>query len=186
MATYIGAKIGDRLLGSVRIIRSHSLPIEKSFSYQLPPEVQHIDSDATVELSRLVIERTPADEDVPRNIVMLFLADIGLLEAQTKGSRLGVMYLKNKLLNKMRLLRLPIRTLQTFTCTYPQDGPMAPYFFNQPDNLVTPGYFVLEEIEAFLHTVLRNKNIFSVATDGKTYSLKKSMYNRFLSSLGIL
>lgn len=179
---YIGAQSNGRLLGSMRLIDTTPLPLFKTFSFETP--AQFSNAQKMGELSRLVVERTGDDKHIPRNILMLFLADVALQYAQTHGYDKGCAYIKQKLVSKLRLLRMPFVSVPEFSCTYPHDGMMAPYFYNQPDDVPQPCFFDVLEVSEFLHSVVRNPSLFE--QNGTQYTLRNTLYRKFLSSLGVL
>lgn len=185
--TYIGAWCGDRLLGSVRAIRSDILPIEKFFEFRKPVSIENYNTNQSMELSRLVIERTDGDKDIPRNIVMLFMTDMLLDLAQEANLQIGYAYLKERLINKMRLLRMPTTTIGEHTCIYPKDGPMSPYFYDHSDDMPIPSFFIIDEIDDYMNNILSNKHMFDIIDEEqKKYRLKNSVYNKFLKTLKVL
>ncbi len=183
-STYIGAFVDGYLLASIRVVLSDPLPIEKFFKFAKPDKIKNKNS---IELSRLVIERTKAHKNIPRNIVMLFLADMTLDVARELNAQVGYAYLKEKLINKMRLLRMPVTSIDDFTCVYPKSSPMAPYFHDQKDDMPVPSFFMIDEIDEYLDSVLRNKKMFNIIDEKQQeYELKNSLYNKFLKTSGIL
>ncbi len=182
IATYVGISLDGRLLGSMRLLHTSPLPLFKTFTFNTPEQFNS--AKKMGELSRLVVERTKEDSFIPRNVLMLFLADVALTYAQKEGFDVGCAYIKSKLIGKLRLLRMPFTSLQDFSCAYPKDGMMAPYFYNQPDDVPVPCFFHVTDIATFLHEVLRNTSLFEQS--GTNYTLRNTLYRKFLSTLGVL
>ncbi|MDP2650233.1 MAG: acyl-homoserine-lactone synthase [bacterium] len=181
---YIGAFTGGRIIGSLRLVRTHPLPIRRYFDFTVPNAVQGIPENQIFEISRLVVERTDEDGGIPRNIILLFLADATLAYAHQQNTKVAYAYIKERLLKKLARLRFPVERIGNFTCTYPHDGVMAPYFYGQPDDSAIPTVLAFDTVQEYLDATLRSGRMFDV-TDG-TYSLRDSVFNRFLSRLGIL
>ena len=186
LSTHIAALRGDRLIGSIRLIHTDPLPIERFFTFEKPDDVGKFTTKEECELSRLVIERTDDDRVIPRNILMLFMANIAHEVAQEHGYKVVYAYVKKRLLKKLNLLRSPFKEIDTYMCTYPQDGFMAPYFYEQEDDPVIPAYTNVDEGSAFLDAIVRDKNLFDYNEATHTYTLRHTMYTRFLRHLGIV
>ena len=184
--TYFGVTREDgRLIGSVRLIRSLKFPMESFFTYDLPASLTHIPHDKTAEMSRLVVERTEADHMIPRNLILLMLSKSLLDTAREEGIDVGYAFLKRRLVKKLRLLNIPFEHLEPFTCIYPADGPMAPYFYAEPEDGAVPSYFIVQEVEKYIDDVFNNSHIFEHQSP-TAYALKHSAFNTFLHLLGIM
>lgn len=184
-STYVVAKRGERVIGSLRLIHGTSLPIHKYFDFTEPASFSQIPTVERAELSRLVVERLqPVDVDIPRNIIMLMLVKVVTDEARQRGLRIGYAYLKASLIRKLRLLRFPYQLIDSYACTYPETGFMHPYFSDAGDS-VTPGYFFLDEVENYLDYFFVQQHLLE-RTDDRSYALKHDAFNGVLKMLGIL
>lgn len=181
-ATHVVALRDGRLVGSLRILSADTLPLDTFFSYTFPTDDALL---SRAEISRLVVERSENDKDIPRNAIMLFLMDVALRVAKEKGIALGVAYIKQRLLKKLALLRFPVTSVADCTCRYPHDGFMAPYFYGQPDDLPIPSYVHVDEAEKVLDSYIRSGRLFEQKSDGM-FVLRSTLYTEVLKKLGIL
>lgn len=185
-SVYYGAFIGERLLGSVRVVRTSPLPIETFFTFQVPQDIKAVPAKERCEIGRLVVERKhPDDTVIPRNIVMLFLIKALVdREASETKTPIAYAYLTSALLRKLTILGIPVHTLKNVQCLYPRVGPMHGYFYSEKGAIV-PAYFVVAEIRAYLDSLVTSKRMFDqIGPD--SYHLRHSLFNKFLSTLGIL
>jgi N-acyl-L-homoserine lactone synthetase len=182
--TYVVAKRDERLVGSLRLIEATVLPIEVYFKFKLPKKA--LDKlERRAEISRLIVERLhPADDLIPRNLIMLSLVQALVEEAMQRDIELGVAYVKQSLLRKLRRLRFPIHVISESKCVYPKNGPMAPYFYSKKDP-VSPAYFYIDEVNAYLLSVFHGR-FFAKSKEAHMFTLRKDMFNSMLSALGIL
>lgn len=183
--TYVAALNGDsRMLGSIRLIQAEKLPIQRFFTFETPSCMTG-DYRRHGELSRFVIERKhPDDDHVPRNILLLFMVKVLLEIAHERQLICTYAYLKESLLKKMSLLRLPVGIIPEYTCVYPKDGPMAGYFYS--DEPVVPAYFDVEAVRTYINDTLHDPKMFEFDDARRVYTLRHSIYNSFLKTLGII
>jgi hypothetical protein len=173
---------GERLLGSLRLIQSAALPIDDCFTFNLPKKAREFDR---AEISRLVVERNhPVDDFIPRNLIMLLLIKSVVSYAKQNDLGLGVAYVKQSLLQKLRLLRFPIHLLKEYKCIYPKNGPMIKYFSDNKDP-ARPAFFYIEEVDAYVSKLFHSR-LFLQKGSRNVYQLRQDMFNSVLKTLGIL
>ncbi len=172
-----------RLLGSVRMINSTKLPIQTFFDFGVNSNFPEIPRGKLVELSRIVVCRRDSDSYIPRNILIVFMSKILVDVAIKNDFRIGLAYLKESLLKKILMLKMPVTVITDYKCIYPEGGFMSKYFYKDRDS-VTPAFFILGDFLRYLDDILVNKNLFECVDN--TYTLHNTMYTRFLKSLRIL
>lgn len=153
-AVYFMALLGDGgtaswLLGSARLVlgesrRGFQFPAEGAFEFELPSAFREIPVDQRAEVSRLVTE------PVQGVLIGGLLTPLGLIQAltlhaQRQGIRLGLSIMKARLLRVLHGAGLPFHELTPARVTYPTDGPMAGYFFSNPDPAI-PVCWLADEI----------------------------------------
>jgi len=181
---YFIAKIEDRIIGSVRLIRDYYLPTEKDFKFEEPEEMKKIPREQRGETGRLVI--TPYSKEIylPRNIILLFLIDCLLefsVESHIAG---GYSFVKSSLLNKLNKLEMPIHIIKNYIQVYPKDGILYKYF-NQEDDKVIPIYIFTDEVKKYLNGLINNRKMFEKISE-KKFILRENLYNGFLKFLKII
>ena len=66
-----------RLLASIRLINTETLPIQKSYTFTSESNYHVLPHDSDIEFSRLVVERVRGEDDyIPRNVLMIFMGKI--------------------------------------------------------------------------------------------------------------
>lgn len=185
-SVYFGAMIENRLLGYIRLIRvpQKDLPITDNFSFSVPEELVNVPDTAVGEIGRLVIDKYSDSAYLPRNLVLLFLTSCIVEFSEKNSITHAYAFLKKRLLEKLDRLRLPYKKIEPFTLTYPEDGPMAPYFYNEQDP-ACPAYIRLGDMERFLEKTVRNKLLFSQKEKNK-FTLEDNLYTKFLKTARII
>ena len=185
-SVHIAAVRDNRLLGSLRLIHTDPLPITSFFDFEEPKGIEAVPIEKKCEISRLVVERSEDDYDIPRNILMLLMTSVAQEVARDKGYEITYAYVKDKLLSKLNLLKSPFAKISDFECIYPKDGLMAPYFYDQADDPVIPVYTTVEEGIKFLDGILGNSHLFTYDKETNGYEMRDTMYMGFLKRLGIV
>lgn len=181
---YVCAYIKDRLLGCMRLVYGPDMPILKYFTID-SQEISGIDISKSFEIGRLVIQRTEQDRQIPKNIVMMMMFLLAAQTAEEQKIPIAFAYIKQKLLGKLSLLRLKVHTFKKFSCVYPRDGKMNRYFYN-PSDAPIPAYISLHDARIFCENILSNESLFIRNAENTEYTLRKTLYEKFLRSLGIL
>jgi len=181
--TYFIAKLDDKILGTVRLIKDDFLPTEKEcFKFNEPEEMKKIPRNQRVELGRLVI--IPPDKDrkiyLPRNLIMLFLINTLVTWGIENNILAGYAFIKEKLKIKLNKLKAPIQLIKDYAQIYPKDGIIYGYF-NQEDDKAIPIYFITQEFKDFI-----DKKSYMFEKEGNKFILKENLYNKFLRLLKII
>lgn len=175
---YFVAMVGNRAIGFVRLVKP-PLPIQAAYTFRVPNEL----ADAEVyELGRLVVDRYSDDVHTPRNIILLFLTLCLAEYCEDNKINYAYAFLKKKLMKKLKTLGMPFTLVTPFTLTYPVDGPMAPYFYNDEDP-AEPSYFTLQAVNTFLDETV--KSLF-IQVEPDHYKLQATLYTRFLKTIGVI
>ncbi len=181
---YFIAKIDNKIIGNVRLIKDNTLPTEKCFKFKEPAEIKKIPRDKRGELSRLIVIPYSKKEYLPRHLILFFLIN-SVIEFSFKNEILGgYSFITKKLYNKLKKLRVPIHTINSYIKIYPKEGILYPYF-HQKDNPIIPIYYLRDEVGVFIENIFNKKNIFGKLTKNK-FVLKNTLYTRFLRSLKII
>lgn len=183
---YFIAKIDDKIIGTVRLIRDYYLPTEKEcFDFKEPQDMAKISRTQRAEIGRLiVIPHKINGQYLPRHLGMLFLMD-ALLKYATQNNILGgYAFIKSKLEKKLVKIKIPFHIINPHTQIYPQNGVIYKYF-NQKDDPVVPIYFINGEVQKRLDEILGNKLMFKKIGEDN-FVLRENFYNRFLKLLKII
>jgi len=181
---YFIAKIDDRIIGSVRLIRDHYLPTEKDFKFEEPEEMKNISREQRGEVGRLVITPYSKETYLPRNIILLFLIDCLLKFSVENNIEGGYSFVKSSLLDKLNKLKMPIHMIKSYLQVYPRDGILYKYF-NQENDKVIPIYIFIDEVKKYLDSLINNRKMFEKISE-KRFVLKENLYNGFLKFLKII
>ncbi len=181
---YFIAKFNEKIIGSVRLIRTEVLPTEHYFEFKEPEEVAKIPREKRAELSRLTVAPYLHGVYLPRNIVFLLLLYVLVDYAQKNRIDGGYSFVKNSLREKMIKLKMPMNIIEDFSVCYPSDGILYNYFYNQPENKVFPIYFLTDDFKKYLDNLLENKRLFSFSEN--EVILKTNLYTKFLKTLKII
>lgn len=177
------AKLNDKILGTVRLIKDEYLPTEKEcFKFGEPEEMKKIPRNQRAELGRLVI--IPPDKDrniyLPRNLIMLFLINTLVTWGIENNILAGYAFIKEKLKIKLNKLKAPIHLIKDYTQIYPEDGIIYGYF-SQEDDKAIPIYFITQEFKDFI-----DKKSYMFKKEGHKFILRENLYNKFLRLLKII
>lgn len=183
---YFFARYEDKIIGSIRLIVSDRLPTEDVFSFEEPVEIKKIKKINRVEFGRFIV--IPPDEKnglyFPRNLIMLFLINIlgrYCLDNEFYG---GYSFIKKRLRDKMRSLRMPIHEINNYKQCVDKDDVLFNYF-NQKDDDVIPIYFLTNEFVKFSEDHIENTHIFT-KIDNTSFALNSNIYTNFLKNLKII
>lgn len=183
---YFIAKIDNRIIGTLRLIKDDNLPMEKDcFSFKEPIAIKKFSKNQRREISRLVI--IPYDKEkkqyLPRNIVLLFLVKSLIDFSSENNIYAGYSFVTKSLYVKLKKLKMPIHIINKYKQIYPPNGLLYPYF-SKKDNPIIPIYYLKEEVEEYIDGLLK-KGIFKIINNNK-FVLKSSLYNKILKLLGII
>ncbi len=182
-SVYFIAKVEDRILGFVRLIQGKNLPIKNNYTFTPPEDISSSDRKHTVELGRLIIDKYSEDQYFPRNIILLFLISVLVEYCKENSIYFAYSFLKQRLIKKLNLLKIPHVIFNKYILKYPKTGPMAPYFFDESDPAL-PGYFKLQDMQKYVDKTLKNKLLFKKS--GDTFFLKRNLYTKFLKTAGVI
>ncbi len=148
--TYFIAKISDRIVGSVRMIRTAKLPIEKDcFSFREPEQIQSIPRDKRIELGRLIATPYNQEQNIyfPRHAVMLGLFISMLRFARGEKIQGGYAFVKKGLYTKLQRVHMPIYAITSAKKIY-GDGILYKYFYEGEE--VIPLFFLAKDVMRIL------------------------------------
>lgn len=177
------AKIENKIIACVRIIKDIPLPTEIFFSFSPQKLIEEIDPKNRCELGRLIIIPPSKEkkEYLPRGLVMLLLfsvlADYGI-ENNLKG---GYSFVKNSLEIKMSKRKMPFKKIDIFEINYPDTGVLYNYF-NQKNDSVIPIFFVTQDFINYTQRFINNKFLFK-RQDKKNLILRSNFYVKILQFL---
>lgn len=183
-SVYFIAKMGDEIIGTVRLILDNPLPTQKDFSFQEPEEIKEISPMRRGELGRLISVPYKKNIYLPRHLVLLFLLVSVAVYSEENGILGGYSFVTTKLYDKIKKLKVPFKVVEEFEQIYPEGGILYPYF-NQKNNRILPIFYKTSEIQEFLKGVFDSKSIFEDLGGGK-FKLKDNLYNKFLKLLKII
>ncbi|XKT75005.1 MAG: N-acyl amino acid synthase FeeM domain-containing protein [Patescibacteria group bacterium UBA2103] len=183
---YFGAMVGDRLIGFVRLIKAehHTLPVFNNYSFEVPEELADIPKEHLCELGRLVIDKYSDTAYFPRNVVLLFMMSCLLDYAKENGLVYSYSFIKSRLLKKLDKLNFPYTLIEDSKLLYIEDGPMAPYFYNEEDPAI-PAYVSITDGQKFLDKTVHGRFLFDRISDTE-YKLKNNLYTNFLKAARII
>ncbi|MFH1900606.1 MAG: hypothetical protein ABIJ83_05050 [Patescibacteria group bacterium] len=182
--TYFIAKLDDKILGTVRLIKDKYLPTEKEcFKFEEPEEMKNISREQRAELGRLII--IPPDKNVylPRNLIMLFLINTLVTWGIENNILGGYAFIKEKLRIKLEKLKMPIHLIKDYVQIYPKNGILYGYF-SQEDDKVIPIFYFTEEFKNYIDKIVNKSLIFKKETT--KFILRENLYNKFLKLLKII
>lgn len=165
---YFIAKMDDRIIGSLRIIKEDPLPTEKDY-YQFPePEkIKKIQRDKRIEIGRLVSNNEKGF--LPRHIVLLGLFYAALKFAKEEGFGGGYGTLKDYVKAKLDKISFPIHEINGFVKVYDFENSKDPLvgFFDEAKGATYPVYFIQKEASNYLENMFK-------------FALKKKSDHRYL------
>jgi len=143
---YFIAKIGEHIVGTVRMIRTTQLPLEKDcYTFDEPEAIRSIPRDKRIEIGRLVSTPLNAEEGIyfPRHVVMLGLLISMIRFAQGEGLQGGYAFVKKGLYTKLHRVRIPVHPIVPAEKIYGK-GILHKYFYEGED--VVPLFFLSKEV----------------------------------------
>ena len=163
-SVYFIAKIDNRIIGSVRLIRDYYLPTEKDcFKFEEPEILKIVIRDRRAEIGRLIIEKYSERAFLPRNLVMFGLMGVLINYAKNKHIEGGYAFIKNSLKSKLDYLKFPYHKIENYTLVY-NNGVLKKYFFDQV-NPAIPIVYLTDEIDLYINRILNNKFLFKTSQD---------------------
>lgn len=183
---YFVAKLGDRIIGTVRLIFGDPLPTEDYFTFQEPEVMHKISRNQRAELGRLIIIPPNREKKVffPRGLIMLMILRTLVDYAETHEIFGGYAFVKHRLLGKLTKLKVPVIRINNYEQHYPVSGTIYNYF-NQPDDPVLPICFVTSDIRQYFDKVMSNHWVFETLDKGEL-KLRQNLYVKFLQTMGII
>jgi len=180
---YFYAKYNGSIIGSLRVIRSSILPIERFFHFSEPEKMKVVPRDKRCEVSRLVVER-PDGESFPRNLVMIFLLLRLTRFAQRNQLMAGYSFIKESLQRKLDKVKAPFYRIADYKQDYPAGGVLFKYF-NDPSDKVLPVYFFADEAVKYFEKILKRR-FFIQEREENVFVLRNSFYTKALTFFKII
>ncbi len=180
------AKIEDKVIACVRVIKDTPLPTERYFSFMPPKEIEKIDPENRCELGRLIIipPNKEKGEYLPRGLVMLMLINVLAVHGMENGVMGGYSFVKKSLEIKMTKRKMPFRKIEGFKTDYPDTGVLYNYF-NQESDPVVPIFFMTQQFMDYTNRYINNKLLFK-KVDEEGLLLRSNLYVKFLRFLRII
>jgi N-acyl-L-homoserine lactone synthetase len=181
---YFIARIDNRIIGTVRLIRHEYLPTEKDcFKFQEPLEISKIPRIQRAELGRLIIEKYNDKLFLPRHLVLLGLLSSTMDYALENNIKGGYSFIKNSLKVKLEKLRFPFHLVKDFKQIY-SGGILENYFKDEKDP-VWPIYYLAEEVTPYFDRVFNNW-LFFRKENQKHFLFKNQFLFKILQKLNAL
>jgi N-acyl-L-homoserine lactone synthetase len=178
-STYFIARIDNRIIGTVRMIKDEFLPTEKDcFEFKEPAALKDISRNNRAELGRLIIEKYKENVFFPRHLILLGLINCIATYVKHKDFGGGYAFIKNSLKVKLDKLKFPFHTIKPFKQIYSQ-GVLKNYFSNQQDR-VYPIYYLSDEVAMYLNGFFKNKLFFNEASKNNLIFKNKLLFNIFI------
>lgn len=151
------------IIGYLRIINSKPLPIIKDcFNFQEPFLIKFFGGDSVCEISRLIVDKYGDKDFLPRHLIMFILIKNLLIYSRQNKKFFAYGFIKEKLFNKFRRIRLPFFKINKYKQKY-SDGVLQKYF-TQLDNPVVPVYFNYHIMKLYVAVYfLKFRNIINVS-----------------------
>ncbi len=156
-SVYFGTYASDTLLAAARLIESEKLPTE-SIYYKLdtPPPLANCARDKLREVSRLTVLRRPADNPFPRHFISTAMISSLIDYGFGLGLCGGVSTIKLSFLRLFGSLNLPaLHEIADAELTYPRDGVLSNFFYNEKSPAV-PIYYLHDEAKAIFDGLFQN------------------------------
>ncbi|MFA6255294.1 MAG: acyl-homoserine-lactone synthase [Patescibacteria group bacterium] len=165
-SVYFIAKIDDRIIGTVRLIRDEYLPTEKDcFQFQEPLEISKIPRNKRAELGRLIVERYDEKSFLPRHLVLLGLTYTVMNYALENNIYGGYSFIKDSLRLKLEKLKFPFHFIKDFKQVYCKSV-LSNYFKDNKDP-VWPIYYLSEEVVPYCNKIFNNQLFFKRGNSGR-------------------
>ncbi|MFA6322978.1 MAG: acyl-homoserine-lactone synthase [Candidatus Buchananbacteria bacterium] len=174
-STYFIAIVGNKIIGTVRLIKDNYLPTEKDFIFSEPHTMAVILRDRRAELSRLIVERYDSKVFIPRHLVLLGLLDVIVEYALKNNLEGGYSFIKNSLKVKLKSMNFPFYLIDDFKKNY--DKGVLLKYFNSKNDKVYPIYFVTLEIKKYIDRFFSNTLLFRRVENNHYYLRHKFLYN---------
>lgn len=185
LCDYFIAKLDDKIIGTIRLIKSDTLPTEKDFSFTEPDQIKEIPRENRGELSRFII--TPPSEKgeifLPARLVMLVMFST-LINYGVNNSILGgYSFIKKSLEKKMEKIGFPFHKIKDYKLEISNTNTLYKYYINNDDPVI-PIYFITNEFKIFIEKILNNNLIFT--RENNTLTLNDNVYTKFLKLCNVI
>lgn len=179
---YFIAKIDNRIIGCVRLIRDYYLPTEKEcFKFMEPQQMKAISRDSRTEISRLIVEQFSKDMSLPRHLVLLGLIKVICDYGEEKKLFGGYSFIKKTLEIKLDRLKFSYHKIKNYKQIY--NGTILKKYFNDFKNSVIPIYYFFHEVKIYINKIFNNRLLFSKQSE-KDYIFRSiflwNLYRKFL------
>lgn len=159
---YFIARIDNKIIGTIRLIKSTPLPTEKDFTFETPTEIAQIPRKNLGELGRFII--IPLDKEkgnyLPRGIVMLLMISSLIDYGVANSIEGGYSFIKKSLEKKMKNFGFPIHKIKDYKLQIGKANVLYRYY-TQPENPVIPIFFLTKEFKKSIDKIIAKKWLFS-------------------------
>ncbi len=185
IVTYFIAKIRNEVIGTARLIKTNPLPTQLYFKFEEPIIMQKIPPEKKAEIGRLIVTPYKLEDNqyLPRHIVLLFLFKSILDYSVENNYQAGYAFIKTKLFEKLKYLRIPFHLIEDYKQIYPEDGDLY-YYFNDKNDKVVPIYYLADEVHNYFKKFINNKIFFKNLGDNK-FMVRRFIYSAILKVLKI-
>lgn len=166
---YFIAKVGDQIIGSLRIINMWPLPIMKSYyKFEEPKLVKVFRFGQKIEIGRLISVGKINNKYLPRHLIPLGLFYSVVKYANSKDIEIGYGAIKKYIYDKLDNIKFPIHLIKEYESIFDLGGedPLK-NFFNNEDDPVVPIYFLKEEVKEYLDNLFKNSIAFECLNNDK-------------------
>lgn len=144
------SKKQNRIIGSVRIIKTTPLPILKEgFNFKEPFVISKFSHNKIVELSRLIVDKYDKNIYLPRHFVLFILIIEINKFLKEQGVNFAYSFVKQSLLTKLVKLNFPFFRIKKYNQKY-NTGVLEKYF-HQNNNPVIPIYFFRHLVSLYVY-----------------------------------
>jgi len=159
---YFIAKIDGQIVGSARLVQDYYLPTEKEcFKFEEPPEMKNIPREKRGEIGRLIITRSKQhNKFMPPHLILLGILDSIMNLSFKKDLIAGYSFVKESLRRKIKKLNIPFHAIKSFTKIYSKKHLWG--YFHDPNDSVSPVYYLRDEAHKYFKRIFFNKKIFKM------------------------
>ncbi len=182
---YFIAEIDGKIIGSARIITISPPPTRTEYyEFKEPSEIKKMSSDEVCEIGRLISIKYSEKVYLPRHLILLGLISSMLDFSRENNIKAGYGTIKGKALKSILELGLPVHVINKKELIYDPEKSHDPLsnFFNDPNRPVYLIYYLREEVENYVDSILNNKLLFKKLGEN-IFLFKNAIVVKFIYSL---
>lgn len=182
-SAYFIAKVDDKILGCVRMIKDYYLPTEKDcFQFDEPKDMKKIERNNRAEVSRLIVEGYSEKVFLPTHLVILGLFYALIKHTEEANILAGYSFIKKTLKIKLNRLKFPFHKIEKYIQIY--KGHTLKKYFSDPENPVIPIYYLTSEVRLYINKIFNKRLLFKKQSGSEYIFIAKflwNLYRKFLS-----